>query len=92
MRDHNDIRYKIKKVEKPSDKVFMLIQVWSALPSISYLPDASKAVLGGVNLSAPEYKNGDNQPHLEAFSVFRHLGRILKGTPLHVRCALYLTM
>ena len=27
MRDHNDIRFKPKKVDKASDKVFMLIQV-----------------------------------------------------------------
>ncbi|EJD02191.1 P-loop containing nucleoside triphosphate hydrolase protein [Fomitiporia mediterranea MF3/22] len=60
MRDHSDIRYKIKKVEKASDKSFILIQ----------------AVLGGISLSAPEYKTSDSQPVLDALSVFRHAARI----------------
>ncbi|KAL6301584.1 P-loop containing nucleoside triphosphate hydrolase protein [Sparassis latifolia] len=63
MREHNDIRFQIKKVEKPADKVFMLIQ----------------AVLGGLSLSDNEYKNGDNNPTLEAVSVFRHIARIAKA-------------
>ncbi|KAL5532870.1 HFM1 [Sanghuangporus sanghuang] len=62
MRDHPDIRYKIKKVEKASDKAFMLIQ----------------AVLGGISLSAPEYKTADSQPALDALSIFRHAARIAR--------------
>lgn len=86
MRDHNDIRFKVKKIEKPSDKIFLLIQVivmlWLAMSALRR--PVVKAVLGGINLSDAEYKNGDNQPHLEAYSVFRHLNRIMKGTSLHV--------
>lgn len=81
MRDHNDIRFKIKKVENSSDKVFMLIQVCPAY-CISHeclMRYDQKAVLGGLNLSDAEYKSGDNQPQLEAYSVFRHVNRIMKG-------------
>ncbi|KAI0950168.1 hypothetical protein AcV7_008716 [Taiwanofungus camphoratus] len=63
MREHNDIRFQIKKVEKPADKVFMLIQ----------------AVLGGISLSDSEYKSGDTNPGLEAVSVFRHVPRVAKA-------------
>ncbi|KAF8997948.1 P-loop containing nucleoside triphosphate hydrolase protein [Hymenopellis radicata] len=56
LRKHNDIRFEVKKVERTSDKVFLLIQ----------------AVLGGISLSSPEYRTGDSQPQLEAFSIFRH--------------------
>ncbi|KAL5529500.1 hypothetical protein ACEPAG_5485 [Sanghuangporus baumii] len=62
MRDHPDIRYKIKKVEKASDKAFIIIQ----------------AVLGGISLSAPEYKTADSQPALDALSIFRHAARIAR--------------
>ncbi|KAJ7709458.1 hypothetical protein B0H17DRAFT_1190666 [Mycena rosella] len=63
LRKHNDMRFEVKKVEKTSDKVFLLIQ----------------AVLGGITLNAPEYKSGDSQPQLEAFSVFKHVSRIARG-------------
>lgn len=81
MRDHPDIRYKIKKVEKASDKSFILIQVrfpskFKAQSNIEYLV---KAVLGGISLSAPEYKTSDSQPTLDALSVFRHTSRIARG-------------
>ncbi|KAL5512118.1 hypothetical protein ACEPAG_3639 [Sanghuangporus baumii] len=62
MRDHPDIRYKIKKVEKASDKAFIIIQ----------------AVLGGISLSAPEYKTADSQLALDALSIFRHAARIAR--------------
>ncbi|KAL5476424.1 HFM1_2 [Sanghuangporus weigelae] len=62
MRDHPDIRYKIKKVEKASDKAFIIIQ----------------AVLGGISLNAPEYKTADSQPALDALSIFRHAARIAR--------------
>ncbi|KAJ7461495.1 Sec63 Brl domain-containing protein [Mycena latifolia] len=62
LRKHNDIRFEVKKIEKTSDKVFLLIQ----------------AVLGGISLNAPEYKSGDSQPQLEAFSVFKHVSRIAR--------------
>ncbi|KAH9928154.1 uncharacterized protein B0H18DRAFT_875089 [Fomitopsis serialis] len=64
MRTHHDIRYQIKKIEKPADKVFVLIQ----------------AILACINLSDPEYKSGDNNPVLEAYSIFRHISRIVKVT------------
>lgn len=41
-----------------------------------------QAVLGGLNLSDAEFKNGDTQPNLEAYSVFRHVNRIMKGLPV----------
>ncbi|KAE9393645.1 P-loop containing nucleoside triphosphate hydrolase protein [Gymnopus androsaceus JB14] len=63
LRRHNDIRYEVKKVERTSDKILLIIQ----------------AVLGGISLSQPEYKSGDSQPHLEAYSVFRHLPRIARA-------------
>ncbi|KAJ6490475.1 hypothetical protein DFH09DRAFT_1003499 [Mycena vulgaris] len=62
IRKHNDIRFEVKKVEKTSDKINLLIQ----------------AVLGGISLNAPEYKTTDSQPSLEAFSVFKHISRIAR--------------
>lgn len=38
-----------------------------------------KAVLGGLPLNSGEYRSGESQPFLEAFSVFRHVGRIATG-------------
>ncbi|KAK0196704.1 hypothetical protein F5146DRAFT_1153057 [Armillaria mellea] len=63
LRRHIDIRFEVKKVEKTSDKTFLLIQ----------------AVLGGIPLNSPEYKTGDSQPQLDAFSVFRHIPRIARA-------------
>lgn len=63
LRQHNDIRYGVKKIEKTSDKVFIIIQ----------------AVLGGISLNSPEYRTSDNQPHLEALAIFRHVGRIVRA-------------
>ncbi|EPQ57931.1 P-loop containing nucleoside triphosphate hydrolase protein [Gloeophyllum trabeum ATCC 11539] len=62
LREHEDIRFKIKKVEKPADKVFLLIQ----------------AVLGGIPLNSSDFKSSDSQPPLDALSVFRHVGRIAR--------------
>ncbi|PPQ81219.1 LOW QUALITY PROTEIN: hypothetical protein CVT25_015743 [Psilocybe cyanescens] len=58
-----EIRFPVKKVEKTQDKVFILAQ----------------AVLGGISLNSPEYKSADSQPHMEAFSVFKHMARISRG-------------
>lgn len=58
-----DIRYTIKKIEKPSDKVFILIQ----------------AILGAINLSDPEYKTGETQPFLESLPILRHISRIARS-------------
>ncbi|TFK76347.1 P-loop containing nucleoside triphosphate hydrolase protein [Pluteus cervinus] len=63
LRRHNDIRFEIARVEKPSDKVFLLVQ----------------AILGGISLSAPEYRSGDCQLQLEALSIFRHIVRIARA-------------
>ncbi|TRM59292.1 Sec63 Brl domain-containing protein [Schizophyllum amplum] len=60
---HNDLRFTIKKVEKTSDKAFLLIQ----------------AILGGLPLSSSDFKSGDSQPQLEAFGIFKHIGRISKA-------------
>ncbi|KAL1762083.1 P-loop containing nucleoside triphosphate hydrolase protein [Schizophyllum commune] len=60
---HNDLRFTIKKVEKTADKAFLLIQ----------------AILGGLPLNSPEFKSADSQPQLEAFSIFKHIGRIAKA-------------
>ncbi|KZS90015.1 P-loop containing nucleoside triphosphate hydrolase protein [Sistotremastrum niveocremeum HHB9708] len=62
IKDDDAIRFKIKKVEKPADKTFILIQ----------------AILGGVSLSNPIYKSPDSQPHLDAMTVFRHASRIVR--------------
>ncbi|EPS99015.1 hypothetical protein FOMPIDRAFT_1031123 [Fomitopsis schrenkii] len=63
IRTHNDIRFQIKKIEKPADKVFVLVQ----------------AVLACINLSDPQYKSGDSNPVMEALSIFRHITRIMKA-------------
>ncbi|KAI0822838.1 P-loop containing nucleoside triphosphate hydrolase protein [Trametes gibbosa] len=63
LRTHNDIRYTIKKIEKPSDKVFILIQ----------------AILSAINLSDPEYKAGDTQPYTESIPILRHISRIARA-------------
>ncbi|KAF7986542.1 hypothetical protein HWV62_26264 [Athelia sp. TMB] len=60
LRQHDEIRFEMKKIQRTSDKVFLLIQ----------------AVLGGISLNTPEYKKGDSQPQLEVFTIFRHISRI----------------
>ncbi|CAK5277542.1 unnamed protein product [Mycena citricolor] len=62
LRRHNDIRFEVKKVERTSDKVLLLIQ----------------AILGGISLNTAEYKTSDSQPHLEAYTVFKHVCRIAR--------------
>lgn len=83
MRTHNDIRYQIKKIEKPADKVFVLVQVCSLTPHLSSahfdVVRLTQAVLACINLSDPEYKGGENNPVLEALTIFRHIPRIMKG-------------
>ncbi|RPD80369.1 P-loop containing nucleoside triphosphate hydrolase protein [Lentinus tigrinus ALCF2SS1-7] len=63
LRAHHDIRYTIKKIEKPSDKVFILIQ----------------AILGAINLSDPEYKSAETQPYTESLPIIRHISRIARA-------------
>lgn len=63
LRTHHDIRYTLKKIEKPADKVFILIQ----------------AILGAVNLSDPQYKVAETQPYTESIPIFRHISRIVRG-------------
>ncbi|KAJ7632951.1 Sec63 Brl domain-containing protein [Roridomyces roridus] len=62
LRKHNDIRFEVRKADKTSDKVFLLIQ----------------AVLGCIPLNSSEFKSSDSQPSLEAFSVFKHVSRIAR--------------
>ncbi|OCH92100.1 P-loop containing nucleoside triphosphate hydrolase protein, partial [Obba rivulosa] len=63
LRENEDIRFKMRKVEKSSDKVFLIVQ----------------AVLGAINLSDPAYRGSDSQPSLEAPGIFRHITRIAKA-------------
>ncbi|KAI6028575.1 hypothetical protein F5J12DRAFT_889093 [Pisolithus orientalis] len=60
IRCHNDIRFPIRKVTGASDKVFLLVQ----------------AILAGLPLNSPEFRNTEGQPYLEAISIFRHFSRI----------------
>ncbi len=68
LRTHHDIRYTLKKIEKPADKVFILIQ----------------AILGAVNLSDPEYKTAETQPYTESIPILRHISRIARGESISV--------
>ena len=79
MHDHFDIRYKLKKIEKACDKVFVLIQVIARDQSNGHGQILPQAVLGGIPLNAPEYKTAETQPSLEALGVFRHVARIARG-------------
>ncbi|KAM5532095.1 hypothetical protein V8D89_014259 [Ganoderma adspersum] len=63
LRTHHDLRYTLKKIEKPADKVFILIQ----------------AILGAVNLSDPQYKVAETQPYTESIPIFRHISRIVRA-------------
>ncbi|ETW86191.1 hypothetical protein HETIRDRAFT_235038, partial [Heterobasidion irregulare TC 32-1] len=81
IREHIDIRYKVAKIDKTSDKMCLLIQesaqtCQTQLQSC-YVP--LQAVLGGIQLNLPEYRVGDSQPQLEALSVFRHIPRIARA-------------
>ena len=40
---------------------------------------SAQAVLGGISLGASEFKGPDSQLALEAFTIFRHVGRIARG-------------
>ncbi|KIO34323.1 hypothetical protein M407DRAFT_218466 [Tulasnella calospora MUT 4182] len=64
LKNHNDIRMTVKKIEKPTDKIMVLIQ----------------AVLGGISLNAKEYKTAESQPALEALGVLKHAVRIARGS------------
>ncbi|KAH9180405.1 P-loop containing nucleoside triphosphate hydrolase protein [Lactarius sanguifluus] len=63
LQEHIDIRFKIKRIEKAADKVFLLIQ----------------AILGKVSLHATEYKSGESNPLLDSVIVFRHASRIARA-------------
>ncbi|KAI0282118.1 Sec63 Brl domain-containing protein, partial [Russula aff. rugulosa BPL654] len=63
LREHDDIRFKIGRVEKTADKVFLLIQ----------------AALGRIYLHATEYKSGDSNALLDSVVVFRHASRIARA-------------
>ncbi|VDB82695.1 unnamed protein product [Peniophora sp. CBMAI 1063] len=63
LNEHPDVRFKLKKVEKTPDKLFILIQ----------------ASLAGINLHAPDYKTSDSAPHAEATMIYRHLSRIARA-------------
>ncbi len=80
LKDAEDIRYNIKKVEKASDKSFLLIQVNQSDTSVNHSYSEVQAVLGGISLSSSDFKTADSQPALEALSVFRHTSSIARGT------------
>ncbi|KAL4077228.1 hypothetical protein V8B97DRAFT_1915333 [Scleroderma yunnanense] len=61
IRQHNDIRFPIRKVSTAKDKIFLLVQ----------------AMLAGLPLNSPEFRVPDSQPYLEAISIFRHFSRIV---------------
>ncbi|KAI9446595.1 P-loop containing nucleoside triphosphate hydrolase protein [Lactarius indigo] len=63
LQEHIDIRFKIKRIEKVADKVFLLIQ----------------AILGKVSLHATEYKSGESNALLDSVIVLRHASRIARG-------------
>ncbi|KAH9001412.1 Sec63 Brl domain-containing protein [Lactarius akahatsu] len=63
LQEHIDIRFKIKRIEKAADKVFLLIQ----------------AILGKVSLHATEYKSRESNPLLDSVIVFRHASRIARA-------------
>ncbi|KIK31009.1 hypothetical protein PISMIDRAFT_5571, partial [Pisolithus microcarpus 441] len=61
IRCHNDVRFPVRKVSGTGDKVFLLVQ----------------AILAGLPLNSPEFRNTEAQPYLEAISIFRHFSRIV---------------
>jgi len=80
LEEHIDIRFKIKRVEKAADKVFLLIQVTYR---IKYKHptnhDRHQAILGKISLHATEYKSGESNALLDSLIVFRHASRIARG-------------
>ncbi|KAI9460032.1 P-loop containing nucleoside triphosphate hydrolase protein [Russula earlei] len=63
MSSHDDIRFRIGRVEKTADKVFLLIQ----------------AALGRISLHTAEYKFGESNALLDSIVVFRHASRIARA-------------
>ncbi|KAH9966525.1 P-loop containing nucleoside triphosphate hydrolase protein [Russula dissimulans] len=63
LRAHDDIRFRIGRVEKTADKVFLLIQ----------------AALGRISLHTAEYKFGESNALLDSILVFRHASRIARA-------------
>lgn len=35
--------------------------------------------MGGISFNLPEYKATESQPHMEAFTIFKHIARIARG-------------
>lgn len=80
LRTHNDIRYAIKKVEKTSDKVFLLIQVGIMKFYTYKVLTLPQAILGNIPLNTPEMRRGDTQPQADALFIFKHAVRLAKGS------------
>lgn len=76
--NHQEIRFPLKKVQHPTDKVFILLQVrsFTLTSGVSYY---EQAILGGISLSSPEYKTGDSILALEAASVYRQALRVIRA-------------
>ena len=85
-----DLRFKIKRVEKAADKVFLLIQV---MYCIKYPHptnhEHNQAILGKISLHAAEYKSGESNALLDSVIVFRHADRITRGKMYSRRNDLY---
>jgi len=76
--NHPEIRFPLKKVQHPTDKVFILLQVRS-FTSISVVLYYEQVILGGISLSSPEYKSGDSVLALEAASIYRQALRVIRA-------------
>lgn len=75
---HPEIRFPLKKVQQPSDKVFILLQVrsFTLTSRVSY---CQQTILGGISLASPEYKTGDSILALEAASIYRQALRVIRA-------------
>lgn len=67
------------KVEKTSDKVFLLVQVSILGDYVSPNIYFAQAILGNIPLNTPEMRRGDTQPQVDALFVFKHAPRLAKG-------------
>jgi len=76
--NHPEIRFPLKKVQQPADKVFILLQVRS-FTLTSYISYCNQIILGGISLSNPEYKTGDSVLALEAASIYRQALRVIRA-------------
>lgn len=66
-------------MDKPHEKIFVLLQatllvdLWLENTELCW-----QAILGGIPLSAPEYKNSDSLLQMEAVTVYKHAVRLMR--------------